>query len=350
MMTKEVITSNCVIFDYQNFVKRYIDFNDPDLEWDKIASIFQEKIEPRLEQICRKYKPMLVYMTNDLNGSGYVKTLYENYKANRVRDEITERNEEIFQPVLTNLIKTFPFIYMEFDGIEGDYLSYLIKIELLKKEINIERFVYTTCDSDMFQVLDDKTIIFDLSKDEIDTNNYNEKMKLVKGFNYLNSFTTAKALVGDTADNIPGIYLLGWKTIDKIFNALYGEENPKKSLNELINDMKKYLKENGEEIKLIRKWLDKIVEEKEKLLLNEKIINFEMYDTSKVLEKYIEKELIQKVQFNELEYHNIIKSGKKSLTFYKYKTAMNKGKYNYWKELEKRINDFISEIGDNKGW
>jgi DNA polymerase-1 len=181
--------------------------------------------------IIETWNPSKVFVAWEKGGgSERRKRIFPEYKANRAKtkvfDELTEsrsgrlhmdddENRQYQQLLLVNLLKKTPIhqLYMreiEADDIIAFVASYKFRNSNAKK-------VIVSSDKDYYQLLDDpKVVVYDPATRSVITK---EEVKQKYGIEARN-FCVARAFVGDTSDNIPGVEGVGLKTLVKRFPCL----------------------------------------------------------------------------------------------------------------------------------
>jgi len=158
-----------------------------------------------LRRLIKEYAPQRICVVFDPKGPTFRNDLYPLYKANR--DETPPELSAQFEDVRT-LIRGMGLPLMVVDGFEADDV-----IGTLTQQGRAAgwEILLVTGDKDMAQLVEDRVHILDTMKNlRMDPNGVREKFGVPpeRIVDYL-------ALVGDTADNIPGISGVGPKTAAK---------------------------------------------------------------------------------------------------------------------------------------
>lgn len=175
-----------------------------------------------LQKLCRELQPSCVYVVWEGGGSQRRRKLYPDYKLNRkpgklnrfYGDDIpdSEENKQYQLITLINLLKYVPVCQLYVSNVEGDdVVAYLCRGPLRDQEK-----IIVSSDKDMYQLLDDTTRVFSLYRKKFITNDDLREEYRINS----NNFALAKALCGDTSDNVPGIKGLGFKNVTKRFPML----------------------------------------------------------------------------------------------------------------------------------
>lgn len=176
-----------------------------------------------IANLCNQIKPKAAYLIWESGGSSRRKSILPEYKGNRKQskklnrfyeDEIpdTEDNKAWQIEILASALRHLPVCQLYVKNCEGDdVIAYL-----QKRKFHDENCVIFSGDKDFYQLLDERTRIYDPSKKILLNDKY---VSLQFGITPQN-FALAKAICGDTSDNVPGVKGVGFKTLRKLFPAL----------------------------------------------------------------------------------------------------------------------------------
>jgi DNA polymerase-1 len=175
-----------------------------------------------LKNLTYDMKPKRIYCVWEGGGSSRRRALYSEYKMNRKPEKLnrfyeddipdSEENRKHQMLVLLSLLKFAPLCQLYVSDCEGDDVI----AHLCRGPLKDEEKVIVSSDKDMYQLLDDKTKLYNLHKKQIMTlDDVMEEFGIPA-----KNFALAKALCGDPSDNIPGIKGLGFKTVVKKFPML----------------------------------------------------------------------------------------------------------------------------------
>ncbi len=182
----------------------------------------------------------------DSKEKGVRKEIDPNYKANRP----TPPEDLLAQlPVAIELIEKMGFPKMEVGGYEADDIIAAL-VECAKKR-NIKVKIVSH-DKDLYQLIDDgKVVIYDpLKKVEIDEEACIEKYGVSPS-----KIPDFLALVGDSADNIPGVKGIGPKGASKLLKEFGSLEEIYKNIDSVSNPRTKKLLQEGKESAFLSKKL-----------------------------------------------------------------------------------------------
>lgn len=125
---------------------------------------------------------------------------------------------------LVQYLEHLPVYNVNVDHVEADDV-----IAYLCSHFKDDEKVIASTDKDFFQLLDKKTIVWNTVKKEFVTSKHVFEEYQI----HPNNFAIARALVGDSSDNLKGISGVGFKTVLKYIPALQDEHEL--SLHELFN-------------------------------------------------------------------------------------------------------------------
>lgn len=175
-----------------------------------------------LGYVINLVRPTRVILVFDGKGSSTNKKyIYPEYKANRGLSRITnwdtyESQDDESESMKTQLIRLvhylrcLPVDILSIDKIEADdVIGYITK--RLTNNVTI-----MSSDKDYLQLVNDKVTVFSPIKKIFYTPSVVKKEFGVSATNFL----TQKILLGDSGDNVPGVYRLGLKTLVKEFPEL----------------------------------------------------------------------------------------------------------------------------------
>lgn len=235
-----------------------------------------------------EYETDYIFFALDAKGKNFRHDIDANYKANR-----PEAPEDLKKQlaVAISWIEKMGFSCFSKEGFEADDVI-ASAVRFAKRHDISVRIV--SHDKDLYQLIDDGMVsIFDpLKKTDIDRQKCLEKFGI-----YPERIGDYLALVGDSADNIPGVRGIGPKGAKKLLEQFESIEEIYKNLDKVANPRTKKLLEESQENALLSKrlvWLDdslEIAQRFEKFHFPpgqplENIINeLEKYDMRAVLSK-----------------------------------------------------------------
>lgn len=267
-------------------------------------------------------------------GSQTRKKQFEGYKAQRdgnrfrvnrqysdlmtVEDEKESMKRQFVW--LHEMLNYLPVTSMIYDGVEADDVMAYITTHLLKED---EQAVVMSTDKDFLQLVDDKTIVWSPTKKKI----YNKKaIKEEFGIESKN-LLLYRVLDGDTSDNIPGVYGCGIKTVIKRFPEI--TQDTELSIDDLFRLCEERKVESKGKIKLY----NDILESREQILMNEKLMQLKDVDISGIIKMNILDRFNQEIKpLNKIDFLKILM---------KYKVVNNFGDVNDW--LKGTFTNFVTD-------
>ena len=218
-----------------------------------------------MRRIIEQLKPKKVFVIWEGGGSSKRRSLYSEYKQHRApgklnrfyEDDIPDTDVNKLEQVkhLVKLLKSLPIKQVYVSDVEADdVIAYMCKRTLA----DVNKIIVST-DRDMYQLLDDRTVVYNLNKKSFVT-----PASVVSEFSIPpRNFALAKTLCGDVSDNIKGIGGVGFKTAAKKFPLLI--QNDKDVLLQEIID---YSATRQDEAKIYKT----VVEQQELLRKNWRLI------------------------------------------------------------------------------
>lgn len=275
---------NVLIIDWFNLIKRYINSKDiADLEVGEVTQQLTYKILNRLDNLFFITKPDLIFICSDNGFNKRAAGIVEGYKQNRkkFRTLAEEEREKSYIEYLKMLAKSLPVTYIDVKEVEADLIMRCVVNVVEKIEPN-SKFTVASNDTDMLQLINDNTRIFNWSKGFINKDNWvAETLKSEQHFKAEN-YALAKSIVGDNSDNIKGVPGIGWKKSLFLFDVLqnkYGEECVPDSIYTLINYLKVIKDLEVKKQRQLDKLLSLIVKNAKLIHRNMFVIDLNMVET-----------------------------------------------------------------------
>lgn len=226
---------------------------------------------------------------------------YEDYKAHR------EKMPDDLQPqipIVKKIVKTLNIPQFELEGYEADDLLGTISHQATKldqAEDQDLKTIIVTGDKDLFQLINDFTHVWLPGRRRKPDQEYDRQAVKEDLGVYPEQVVDLKALMGDSSDNIPGIYGIGPKTAGKLLDefgsleAVYqGVEEAEKYPDLLKGALLKRLKEGREDAFL-----------SQKLARIEKAVPIELELEKCQVESYDKTAAVE--LFKDLEFESLIK-------------------------------------------
>tara|TARA_B100001094_G_C18127319_1_gene770227 strand:- start:48 stop:1001 length:954 start_codon:yes stop_codon:yes gene_type:complete len=182
-----------------------------------------------LQKVCKKFRPdEVVIVWDGHEGSQRKRALNKNYKEGRGPIRFNRRLIELppekqtenkaYQLIrLMEYVNELPIIQIVIDFVEADdVIAYGARHPFYSGWDK----VIISSDKDFFQLCDDYVSIYRPIQDKIVT-----KQSILDEFKiHPNNFALARAIAGDSSDNLPGVSGVGLKTIAKRFPFLLNEQ------------------------------------------------------------------------------------------------------------------------------
>lgn len=178
-----------------------------------------------LYKVQGEYNPDCIIAAFDAGGKTFRHELLPDYKAGR---EPLDDSFKIQLPILQDLLKFHGHKILARQGVEADDI-----IASFSKKAQAEghNVLILTADKDFFQLLDDNIKVLRINKPGLKEAKLYDSQEFFNEFNFMpSSFIDYLAIIGDTADNIPGIKGVGEKgavkvlsqfpTLEKIFENI----------------------------------------------------------------------------------------------------------------------------------
>jgi DNA polymerase-1 len=177
------------------------------------------------QKLLRKTRPHEIIVAWDgFGGSQRKKSQNKDYKAgrkplrfNRRMIELDPKQQDqnrIYQQVrLHEYLNELPVVQLSYDGVEADdVIAYVSRHKYYKEWQKI----IVSSDKDFFQLCNESTAVYRPIQDELET----EKSILYRFGIHPNNFALARAITGDSSDNLKGVGRVGLKTVAKNFSFL----------------------------------------------------------------------------------------------------------------------------------
>jgi DNA polymerase I len=198
-----------------------------------------------IASIGRDFQTDYIIFALDAKGDSFRNEIYNEYKAHR-----PEAPEDLKAqlPVVIELIEKMGFTTAMKSGYEADDIIASLCEDAKTRDIEVR---IVSHDKDLYQLIDDNIYMFDpikkkvVSKDECKTKYGVEASQ----------FIDYQALVGDSADNVPGVKGVGAKTATALINQFNDIENLYENLEKVEKPRWKTLLEDSKELAFISKQL-----------------------------------------------------------------------------------------------
>ena len=185
-----------------------------------------------LRKLISKYPGVQMVMVFDAKGHNFRNDYYSSYKANRppMPNELRVQIDDI-----KKLSKLFNFTVEEVEGVEADDVIATLACKFKKDK----KILISSPDKDLTQLVEENVIQHNSMSNEFFNNEYvKEKFGVAP-----NKVAELLALVGDKADNIPGISKVGNKTASKWLNHYGSLDNVLRNIDEITGVVGQNLRE-----------------------------------------------------------------------------------------------------------
>jgi DNA polymerase-1 len=196
-----------------------------------------------LTGLIKRLNPDMLCVVFDSKTPTFRKEIYPEYKAHRppMPEDMPSQIERIEQ-----LLAAMNIPILRKNGFEADDLIGTIATQQAGKDLQV---YICSKDKDMFQLLNDNVVIYDIGKDKTITAESFEKENGIKP----EAFVDCLALSGDTADNIPGVADVGDKTAIKWIQKYSSLDNLIENAEEIKGKRGKNLRASIRELELSKR-------------------------------------------------------------------------------------------------
>ena len=181
----------------------------------------------------------------DSKGDTFRNTIYPDYKGHRPE---APEDLKVQLPVVIDLIQKMGFKTASKIGYEADDIIASLSSDAKSKGISVR---VVSHDKDLYQLIEDGIFMFDPLKKKIVTS----EDCFTKYGVYPSQFTDYQSLLGDSADNVPGVKGIGAKTAMALIQAYNDLDNIYKNINDIEKTRWKTLLRDGKELAYISKQL-----------------------------------------------------------------------------------------------
>jgi DNA polymerase-1 len=200
-----------------------------------------------VQKLINEHGPKYLAIAFDSKGPVFRHDLYKEYKANRppMPEDLREQ-----LPYIKEFVRASNILMLEEAEVEADDILASIAVRYTKKGY---RVVIVSGDKDLLQLVDDSVAMYDPMKNKVMDQAEVKKKYGVRPDQLLDFF----ALVGDSADNVPGVPGVGPKTAEKLITD-YGSLD---GLYEQVDTLKK------------SKMKEKIIDNRQQAYLSRQLID-----------------------------------------------------------------------------
>ena len=240
-----------------------------------------------LEEVLQKQKPTHIAVVFDTPAPTFRHEMYKEYKAHR--DETPEDIKKAV-PYIKRLIEAYKIPVIDYPGFEADDV-----IGTLARKASEKGFTtyMVTPDKDFAQLVSDSIFMLKPSRSGNESLLWGvDDIKQEFSVQRPDQVIDVLALMGDTADNIPGAPGVGPKTAMKLVSEYGSVEELFKHTDDLKGKLKEIIENNREQIELSKKLAT--IEQNVPVEFNETALELEVADPVKL-----------KVLFDELEFRTV---------------------------------------------
>jgi DNA polymerase-1 len=240
-----------------------------------------------LEEVLQKRKPTHIAVVFDTPTPTFRHIMFKEYKANR--DETPEDIKKAV-PYIKRLIEAYKIPVIDFPGFEADDV-----IGTLARKASERGFItyMMTPDKDYAQLVSDNIFMLKPSRSGNESLLWGvEDIQQEFGVKRPEQVIDILALMGDSADNIPGAPGVGPKTAMKLISEYGSVEELFRNTGKLKGKLKEIIENNKEQIEMSKKLAT--IEQNVPVELNETALELEVPDPLKL-----------KALFDELEFKTI---------------------------------------------
>lgn len=168
-----------------------------------------------MARLKKQWKPASLSVVFDAPGPTFRHEMFQEYKAGR---KPTPEEFKVQLPILKEMLSSLGIPILSMDGVEADDVLGTMARDMASQGISV---LLVTSDKDMLQVLDEGVTVVRPGKGITSFTSW-DRSSFISEYGFIpERMADYLALVGDTADNIPGIPGVGDKTARRLLGA-YG--------------------------------------------------------------------------------------------------------------------------------
>jgi DNA polymerase-1 len=263
-----------------------------------------------ISNLGKDFQTDYIIFALDSPGDTFRKDIYNEYKSHR--PEVPEDLKKQL-PIAIKWIEMMGFATASQVGFEADDIIASIADDARELDMDVR---IVSHDKDLYQLIDDKNDIFmfDPIKKEVVASDYCMKKYGVRP----EQFTDYQSLLGDSADNVPGVKGVGAKTAQALIEQFGTLDNIYTNLEEVEKPRWKTLLTDGKEMAFVSKELVTLATDAYDLEINDSIKLPEQNPILKIedtLREFDMDRIIQRVHSNGLNYKTSVPDVKEKLEF-----------------------------------
>lgn len=271
-------------------------------------------------KILDEEKPENLMVAFDVKAPTFRHEMFKEYKGTR-KPMPKELHEQV--PLIKEVLISMGITVMEKPGYEADDILGTVAKDAVKKGYEV---VIVSGDRDLLQLAEEHILIRipKTKHGQTEIENYYEKDVIEHYQVTPTEFIDLKALMGDTADNIPGVKSIGEKTAIKLITEYHSVENLYEHIDEVKPDRVR----------------DALIADKDNAFMSKTLATI---NTSSPVEYYVENGVLGNI-YNDSALKQIMRLGFKSL--------LKRFDNNAYKEAEDNVDieSLISEINNKKDY
>lgn len=188
-------------------------------------------------ELIKKLEPDYVAIAWDIKGTSAGKRLaiYPEYKAGRIKP-----SDDFYAqlPILREVLAAFDWPLYELDQYEGDDIMGTFAAQAKAEGV---KACLITGDYDLLQLIDDNTEVYITRTGSTDLQRYDDAAFEERYGIKVSQFVDYKALVGDSSDNIPGVFRIGQKAAQNLLTRFGDLDGIYSHLDEIQGAWRQYL-------------------------------------------------------------------------------------------------------------
>lgn len=241
------------------------------------------------EEIVRRAGDSKIAVVFDPPGGSFRDKMFEDYKAQR---EKTPEPISFGIPYIKKIIEAYGVKMYEVPGYEADDVIGTIAHKIADSDPNARVYMITP-DKDYGQLVTDRIHILRPEKGAIFNELGPEEVAQKHELSSPSQIIDFLALVGDTADNVPGVANIGPKTASKLLNKYENIEGIYENIEQIRGKQKENLIAGKEQLKLSRELV--IIEKEVPMTFDVKEMEKKAMDYQKLVDIYEELEFRSKL-------------------------------------------------------
>lgn len=193
-----------------------------------------------MARLKKQWKPTSISVVFDAPGPTFRHDMFEEYKAGR---KPTPDEFKVQLPILKKMISVLGIPVLSKDGVEADDVLGAMARDIASHGTPV---LVVTSDKDMLQILDDGVTVVRPGKGITSFTSW-DRNSFISEYGFIpERMADYLALVGDTADNVPGVPGVGDKTARRLLGSYGSLEGILANLDDLTPSQRKKFQDNSE--------------------------------------------------------------------------------------------------------